>query len=134
MDECFLKTPGANYREDRAENLLLGNARSGRNNPAPFIDKRTEQPTHQAYYERAENRRPEPMNVEARHYSRSHLQKQGVYHECKEAQGEDIYRKGDNGEYRPEKSIQYTEDGRGEKCGKETRHVYTVDEIGCNNN
>ncbi len=102
--------------------------------PAPFIDEGIEHPTHQAYYERAENRRPEPLNVEARHYSRSHFQKQGVYHKCEEAQGEDIYWKGDNDKYRPEKSIQYTEDSRGEKCGKETRHMYTVDQIGCNNN
>ena len=27
----FIKTPSANYREDRAEDFLLGNARSGRN-------------------------------------------------------------------------------------------------------
>src|SRR5208337_3039295 len=102
--------------------------------PAPLIDKRTEQPTHKADYERSENRRPEPKDVKAGNHSGNHLQKQGVYNECKKAQSEDIDRKGDNDQYRPEQGIQYAEDQRGKKGRREAPHNYAVEQVGSKNN
>jgi hypothetical protein len=96
---------------------------------ALVTNKGTEQPADNADHKRTKDRSPESPDIKAGYYPGGHFKHEGIYHESKKTQAEDIDRKRQNDEYRSEKGIQHAQHGCRKERREKTAHLYPIQQV-----
>ena len=97
---------------------------------ALLTNKGAEQPADDADHKRTKDRGPESPDVKAGYNPGGHLEHEGIYHERKKTQGENIDRKRQNNEYRSEKGIQHPQHGCRKERREKTAYPYPIQQVG----